>query len=83
MLGILMGIGVVLGLGRLALSRADDPAPGRDWEAGELARLASLTRLTLDQAEDGLVLSRRYGRRDLERRFAVVVSRLRKTRPRI
>jgi hypothetical protein len=82
-LGILAGITVIVGLGRLALSRADDPVRGRDWEAGKLAKLASLETLTLDQAEDGLVLSRRYGRRDLERRFASEVSRLRKMRPKI
>jgi hypothetical protein len=48
-----------------------------------LARLARLPgrKLTLDQAEDGVVLSRRLGEPDLEKRFAKVATSLRSRRP--
>ena len=48
-----------------------------------LARLASLPRkkITLDQAEDGVILSRRLGEKDLEGRFEELAKVLRKRRP--
>jgi len=49
-------------------------------------RLAGLARaprkkITLDQAEDGVILSRRLGERDLEKRFETLAKVLRKKRP--
>ena len=50
-----------------------------------LARLAVLPRkeITLDQAEDGVILSRRLGEKDLEKRFEDVAKVLREKRPKV
>ena len=48
-----------------------------------LAKLASLPKkkITLDQAEDGVILSRRLGEKDLEKRFEGLARDLRTKRP--
>jgi hypothetical protein len=50
-----------------------------------LARLAALPRMkiTLDQAEDGVILSRRLGEKNLEKRFEDMAKVLRKKRPKV
>lgn len=54
----------------------------RDLEL-RLAKLASLPKkkITLDQAEDGVILSRRLGEKDLEKRFEGLARDLRTKRP--
>ncbi len=86
MLPILMALGAVSGLVAFAMKRTLDT--GRD-ERRERSRLAALVAkpigtLTLDEAEDGKVLARRYGAsRQASDRFASVVTELRKRRARV
>lgn len=85
-MGFLFGLGAVFGLIVYAV-RVDPKIP--EWK--ERRRLASLIekgtgglgRLKLDEAEDGLVLARRYGDKLWEKRFAAVVKELRKSRAKV
>jgi len=81
MWGVLIAFVLVGGLVKLSFREATDPVIKPAVEKLRLAKLAAMppSRLTLDQAEDGVVLSRRLGEKELARRFAMVVKVL-KTR---
>lgn len=83
MWGLLMAIGTVSGLVMLAQHEAAEPTIKPALMKHRLARLSRMPkgRLALDQAEDGVVLSRRLGEPDLEKRFASVARSLRSKRP--
>lgn len=83
MWGLMTAIGLVGGLVAFSLHEASEPTLKPALMRLRLARLARMPgdSLTPDQAEDGVVLSRRLGEPDLERRFAAVVKSLRSKRP--
>ena len=83
MWGLLISIGAVSGFVVLAHHQAAEPTIKPALLKLRLSRLARMPKkkLTLDQAEDGVVLSRRLGEPDLERRFAAVARSLRSKRP--
>jgi hypothetical protein len=83
MWGLLISIGAVGGFVVLAHHQAAEPTIKPALLKLRLARLARMPegKLTLDQAEDGMVLSRRLGEPDLERRFATVARSLKAQRP--
>ena len=83
MWGLLMAIGAVGGFVMLAQHEVAEPTIKPALLKLRLSRLARMPKgkLTLDQAEDGVVLSRRLKEPDLERRFATVANSLRKRRP--
>jgi hypothetical protein len=82
MWGLLLSIGAIGGFVVLAHHQAAEPTIKPALMKIRLARLARLPgrKLTLDQAEDGVVLSRRLSEPDLERRFAKVATSLRSRR---
>lgn len=82
MWAVLIAFTIVGGLVTVAYREATDPVIKPDWQKLKLARLASIPirKLTLDQAEDGVVLSRRLGEHDLERHFAIVTRELKTKR---
>ena len=69
----------------LAFREKAEPVIKPAWQKLRLARLASIParKLTLDEAEDGVILSRRLDEHDLERRFAMVAKKLRTRRPKM
>lgn len=81
MFPLLVGLAAVGGLVSMAIRRAIGPAKKPMLEREKLEVLKMKPRVTLDEAEDGLVLARRYGDRKAEVRFAIDVRRLRKLRP--
>ena len=83
MWGLLIALGTVGGLMSLALREASEPTIKPALMRHRLATLAKvpIVRLTLDQAEDGVVLSRKLGESELERRFSQAAIILRKHRP--
>jgi hypothetical protein len=83
MWGLIIALGTVGSLVSLALREASEPTIKPALMRHRLAALARvpMDRLTLDQAEDGVVLSRKLGERDLEKRFAQAAIVLRKHRP--
>ena len=83
MWGLFITIGAISGLVVLAHRQAAEPTIKPALLRMRLAKLARMpgNSLTLDQAEDGVVLSRKLGEPDLERRFAAVVKSLRSKRP--
>ena len=77
MWGLLAAVGIVGALVALAnVEKSDEPVVKPAVEKLKLAWLARRRRLTLPEAEDGLVLSRRLGERDLARKFERVVRQL-------
>jgi hypothetical protein len=76
MWGLVIALATVGGLVRIAFHEAVEPTIRPAVMRMRLARLARMPadRLTLDQAEDGMVLSRRLGEEDLGRRFAEVAA---------
>lgn len=77
MWGVLAAVGIVGALVVLTnTEKSDEPVVRPALEKVKLAWLVRRRRLTLSQAEDGLVLSRRLGERDLARRFEREVRRL-------
>ena len=83
MWGLIIALVAVGSLVAIAQHEAAEPTiKPAIWKI-RLAMLASLSRkkLTLDQAEDGVILSRRLGEKDLEKRFEAVAKVLRKSRP--
>jgi len=77
MWGVLAAAGIVGALVVFTnVEKSDEPVVKPALEKVKLAWLARKRRLTLPEAEDGVVLSRRLGERDLERRFERVVRRL-------
>ena len=85
MWGLIAAFVAVGGLVALTCREKDEPVIKPTLEKIRLARLARIptSRLTLDGAEDGVVLSRRLGEKDLEKRFAVVAIALRKHRRKV
>ena len=83
MWGLFITIGAISGLVVLAHRQASEPTIKPAILRLRLSRLANMPsgKLTLDQAEDGVVLSRRLGETGLERQFAMVASSLRSRRP--
>ncbi len=82
MWGLITAFAVVGGLVAAAYREKADPVIKPAWQKTRLAMLAGtpIKQLTLGQAEDGVVLARKLGEHDLERRFAVVAIRLKKGR---
>jgi hypothetical protein len=82
MWGIVTAFAAVTGLVVLAFREKADPVIKPALQKARLARLARMSpgKLSLDEAEDGMVLSRHFGERDLEKRFASVANALRKKR---
>ena len=83
MWGFILAIGTVGGLVAFSLHEAAEPTVKPALMKIRLARLAKIPgrKLTLDQAEDGVVLSRRLGEPSLEGRFATVARSLKLKRP--
>lgn len=83
MWGILAALGIVGGLvAATCREKSDDPVIKPALQRARLARLAGKRRLTLPEAEDGVVLSRKLGEADLARKFERVASRLKQARAR-
>jgi hypothetical protein len=82
MWGLITAFAMVGGLIAVAFREKDEPVIKPAWQKIRLAVLAGtpIDQLTLGQAEDGVVLARKLGEHDLERRFAVVAIRLKKGR---
>lgn len=85
MWGLITAFAAVGGLVALAFREKADPILKPALQRAKLAKLASIParRLTLDQAEDGVILSRRLGENDLEQRFAAVAKKLKTRRPKM
>lgn len=80
MIGVFVSVGV---LGLLVLKGMRRQAASAKGEADERKRLDDLKarkRVTLDEAEDALVLGRRFKDGEAVRRFTPIVSELRKKR---
>jgi hypothetical protein len=85
---LLVGLGAVAALVATAISRANGPAkkPLADREKLEKLKMKGTPQtgfLTLDEAEDGLVLARRFGDVAAQGKFAAVVARLKPKRMKI
>lgn len=80
MWALLAAIGSVVGLATLAsVEKSDDPVLRPALQRGRLARILESSgkrRLTLAEAEDGLVLSRRLGKDDLAKKFGSIVQKM-------
>lgn len=81
MLPVLLAVGLVAGVVALAIKKTMEPSKTPAAEKAKLVELKLKTKLTLDEAEDGRVLARRYGERAAELHFETAVNRLRKLRP--
>ena len=83
MLAMIIAFAAVGGFVALAYRESDEPIVKPALQKLRLARLARIptNKIALDEAEDGVVLSRRLGERDLEKRFAMVARDLRTKRP--
>ena len=83
---LLLGLGLVAGLVTYA-TRLDPkvPEPKQRLQFESLKKKGSvgLDKLSLNDAEDGAVLARRYGDKVWEKRFVAVVKELRKSRPKV
>jgi hypothetical protein len=82
MWGLLAALGIVGGLAALASTeKSDDPVLRPALQARRLAGILAAGRrrnLTLAEAEDGLVLARRLGRRVLAGKFEREISELKR-----
>jgi len=80
---LLLAFGLVSGIVGLAWNQADDPTIKRLVAQKRLHFIAGKpdSKITLDQAEDGLVLARHHGNKALVMRFGKLVALLRKRRP--
>jgi hypothetical protein len=74
---------VVAGLVVAAMRSTSRPVKNIEWAKIRLAHLVRKPRvkLTLDEVEDGIVLARRLGKKDIEKEFALVAKRLKQRRP--
>lgn len=79
MFPLLLGLAAVGGLVTFAVRKATGPSVREQDERQKLAKLEVKRVLTLDEAEDGAVLARRYGSKS-QARFAREVEKLRKNR---
>lgn len=81
MFPVILALGLVSGLVGFAIRETVNPSRKRDSEEGKLEKLKSkFPMVTLDEAEDGAVLARRYGDKKSEADFSKAVSALRKKR---
>lgn len=83
MLPVLLAVGALAGLLWRGVKRTLDPTIKEDAERKRLKDLRGQGVLNIDQAEDGLVLARRYGDATAAERFRAAVVELRKRRVRI
>lgn len=83
MLPLFISIAAVASLVGYAIKRGGRSAYKEEDERKKLAHLEMRTVLTLDEAEDGLVLSRKYGHAESQRKFGAAVTRLKKNRPKV
>ena len=72
----------VSGLVSFAYGQKEEPTLRPALRKAKLIRLAKtpIARLTLDEAEDGMVLSRQFDAPELERRFRAVAEKLKDAR---
>lgn len=79
-MGALLAIGIVAAVVGLAWRQAENPTIRRADERWKLASYAGTPddKLTLDDAENALVLARRQGQGELAKRFEAVVASRRK-----
>jgi len=70
------------GLVKFAYGQKEEPTVKLSLRRGKLVRLANISviHLTLNQAEDGMVLAREFHTPELERRFRVAADNLKATR---
>ena len=82
MWGLLTAFAMVGGLVAAAYREKDEPFIKPALQEARLAMLMRIPigRLTIPQADDGVVLSRKLGKPDLEKHFAMVAMRLKKGR---
>jgi len=80
MFPLLLGLVAVGSLVGAAIRRATGPSHKVEVEREKLDRLKTRQHLSLDEAEDGVVLARRFGDKKSEVRFAMLVQKLRKKR---
>jgi hypothetical protein len=83
-LGVLVALGAVAGLVKIAIARTTRPVRKTTWAEARLAKLERklvARTIRLDEAEDGLVLARKLGRKDLTPGFAKAIFVMRKIRP--
>lgn len=83
MVGIVLALGAVAALVYTGMKRSLDPAKDEASERSKLRALKAKKRLVLDEAEDGLVLARRYGDAAAAKWFGTAVAELKKRRVRI
>jgi hypothetical protein len=78
MWAVIIGILFAGGLVKFAYGQKEEPTLKPALRRTKLIRLARIPsdRLTLDQAEDGMVLAREFDAPALEKRFAAVVVKL-------
>lgn len=81
MLPILAGLGFIAGLLAYSARKGGVAARRVADERRKLAELRVRPRLTLDEAEDGLVLARKFGDNVAVGRFGREIAKLRATRP--
>jgi hypothetical protein len=80
MFPLILAIGAVAGLVGYGIRRSTGPSTKPMDERMKLERLKMRQILTLDEAEDGLALARRYGDKRSEVRFKIEVLKLKKRR---
>lgn len=83
MIPLFLAVGAVAGLVGYAIRRSTGPSTKPMDERMKLERLKLRKVLTLDEAEDGLALARRYGDKATEVKFRIEVIKLKKKRIRI
>lgn len=83
MFPLLIGLAAVGTLVGSAIRRATGPSKREEAERIKFEKLLMKQNPTLDEAEDGLVLARRFGDKRAQVRFAMIVGKLRKRRTRI
>ena len=82
MFPLLVGLAAVGALVGSAIRRVTGPSKREEAERTKFEKLLMKPHPTLDEAEDGLVLARRYGDRRAQVRFSMLVQKLRKKRTR-
>jgi hypothetical protein len=75
---LLIALGFVGGLVKVAWGQADEPTIRPAWRRAKLIRLTRIPPrlLKLDQAEDGIVLSREFEAPELAKRFRIAATQL-------
>lgn len=81
--GVVLALGALFALVYTGMKRSLDPAKNEASERSKLRGLKAKKRLTLDDAEDGLVLARRYQDAAAVKWFGTAVAELKKRRVKI